>query len=82
MAAFDSEFATVRVWRELKEDMWSHILVVATVTQDVDRLLIRSNDFEAGWPRVDQENRARAEWCCKHLIARDLGLLPGKIAGK
>ena len=44
MASFDSEFATVRDWRELKEDMGSHVLVVATVTRDVDFLSNPSDD--------------------------------------
>jgi hypothetical protein len=82
MASFDSEFATVRDWRELKEDMGSHVLVVATVTRDVDFLSIRSDDFEARRPRVDQENRAGAERGGEGLIARDFGLLPGKVTGK
>jgi hypothetical protein len=66
----------------LKEDMWSRVLVVATVTRDVDSLLIRSSDFEARRPRVDQENRVGAERGGEGLIARDFGLLPGKITGK
>ena len=83
MAPLDCQSASIWVCRELKEDMASRVLVVATATRDVDRLLIRSNDFETCWPRVNYENCARAEWGCERLIARDFRLCdPGEITGK
>jgi hypothetical protein len=56
MAALDGQSASVGVCRELKEDMASRILIVAAMTRDVDRLLIRSNDFETCRSRVNYEN--------------------------
>ena len=63
--------------------MGCRVLVVVTVTADVDCLLIRPNDLKTRRPRVDFENGTRAQGGGERLIARDLGLCePGKTAGK
>ena len=63
--------------------MGCSIFVVASMASDVDRLLVRSNDFETGRPGVNREHGVRAKWGCERLIARDFGLSDtGKIAGK
>jgi hypothetical protein len=67
----------------LKEDMTGRVLVVAATTGDVDRLLIRSDDFETCRSRVNDENGARAEWGRERLIAGDFRFCePGETAGK
>src|SRR5579859_7978665 len=50
MAPLNCQSAALGVWRESKEDMAGRSFAVSAAARDVDRFLIRSNDFEACRP--------------------------------